>query len=323
MKKARILFAFVLGCLVTSIIGPVVIHVSAQGQNESGNIHVCADKTGVLRIVAPAETCPNGQRSLLLKKATSDVDLDQPKEKQNEGLSQIDQTILEDLNRRLMKLESEDCSSFGKSKVVAPFQVVDRAGHTIFYVNDGIANLFNQNHETAAVMEASSKGGTFYSRSSGSGLFTALGANGESFGLSISEGGDQRVELGRRPAGNYSLIFSKGGNKVAAIGETKDGSGQAVVGDSQGVAKAIMNIGQQDGRGRVWITDNGSDTLAVLAEGDHGGGVMAICKRGGCNPPMVDAGDAGGYGLVRTGPLGFNPGLGIVGAPGSVLVGKK
>ena len=321
-RHLSIAVAFVLGCGLTAIVAMATAPMEAQA-GEGGYILVCADAGGVLRVIAPTATCPAGQRTIVLKKADSDLDIDTPKDKDGKDASPVDAQRLEELTRRVAKLEEMGCAAVSKNKVVAPFQVLNRSGKTVFYVGDGIAELFNGAEESVARIDAGSDGGRFLAMSSSGSITAALGPTGKGFGLYIREGGEQRVELARRPAGNYSLIFSKGDKKIAALGVTTEGSGQAVVADASGTAKVVMNVGVSDNKGRVYITRGGNDTLAALAEGDHGGGVMVLCKSEGCNPPMVDAGDAGGYGLVRTGPLGFNPGLGLVGTPGSFLMGKK
>lgn len=239
------------------------------------------------------------------------------------------------LESRIERLEATR-NSF-TSQVRAPFEVLDRSGKRIFYVNKGVVDLFNMNEDDVARIEAE-QGGRFVATASGASSTVSLGAPGApvegagqsagessalAFGLAITEGSETRVALGKRPAGNHSLIFNKGGQIVAALGETQEGSGQAMVASSTGVPKVGMNVSQA-GKGQVIVTGEGSNILAALAEGDHGG-IMFLCKPGGCKPPLVDAGDAGGYGLVRTGPGGFNPAAGSVGLgfPGSFIIGKR
>jgi hypothetical protein len=325
MNTAKIFFGFVLGCIVTSIIGPVVVRVRAQSQTQTtGSAHVCADKDGVLRMIGLTADCPAGQRSFVFK-TTGALGADQPKEAKSGDTSQIDQAMLEQLNRRISKLENEESSTPGKSKVVAPFQVVDRSGRTIFYVNDEIAELFNKAGESVARIDALPEGGKFLTRSTGTGLESVFGAYGQDSGLMLYENKTKRLELGRRPdKGTYrALFYAGGGPPVAGIGQSEGGTGLAFVADTAGNMKARMLI-NREGKGRINIT-NASDgeSLAEITQGEHGGGIFFLCSPSGCNPPMVDAGDAGGYGLVRTGPLGFNPGVGLVGAPGSFLMGKK
>lgn len=60
-------------------------------------------------------------------------------------------------------------------------------------------------------------------------------------------------------------------------------------------------------------------TVARLTESN--GGYFIACSSEGCDPAMVEAGDADGLGVVRTGPAFYVQGP--TGAPGSYLTGKK
>src|SRR5690348_15830243 len=80
MNTAKIFFGFVLGCIVTSIIGPVVVRVRAQSQTQTtGSAHVCAHKDGVLRMIGLTAECPAGQRIFVFK-TTGGLGAEQPKE---------------------------------------------------------------------------------------------------------------------------------------------------------------------------------------------------------------------------------------------------
>ena len=81
------------------------------------------------------------------------MDLDQAKEKEKENESQIDKTIVDELNRRLNNLENQNCFSPGQSKVVAPFVVFGRDGKRVFSVDNNLAGLFNSSQtEPVAAM---------------------------------------------------------------------------------------------------------------------------------------------------------------------------
>jgi hypothetical protein len=323
MKHFKVYLSFVVGCLVATLIGQIVVHVKAQAAGEGGNIHVCAAPDGTLRLTAPIAACPNGQRSLILKKADSAVDEDKSKEDPTHPRG--DKAKLDDLDQRLKKLESADCSSLGKSKVVAPFEVVDRAGKRIFYVDNGVADLFNSAGKDVAWMSASNTGGNFVAKSATADLTTTFGSSGESNGLTVTENGNKRIDLGRRPdRGTYRVIFSsKTGSAVAGIGQSQEITGLVFVADAAGVIRARMTISNDD-KGRITVTRSSSgESIAELTEGAHGGGKLFICSPAGCDPPMVEAGDAGGYGIVRAGPMGFNPGVGLLGLPGSFIMGKQ
>jgi hypothetical protein len=302
------------------VIASVITAVDVRAQDEGGTIRVCVAQNGVMRVVPFSAACPQGQRSLLLQKADSTVDLDQPKEKKSEnGL--IDKTILEDLNRRLNKLENMDCgASLGKSRVLAPFEVVDRDGKRVFSVIEKAVGLFNSNGQPVARMVASPQGGLFVADGESNNAF--FGISDTVAGLGVRENHQLRVELGRNlQFGNYRLNFRSGsGESVAAIGVPDANTGLAAIHDQSGKTRASIGL-TKNGMGLIEILRG--NAIAQLTESDeHHGGRLWIGNAGGVG--MVEAGDAGGYGIVKAGPLGFEfiptPGLAL---PGTVIAGKR
>ncbi len=318
MKHEVIFLAFAFGCLFPLTNGCAAVPVGAQ--DEGGTLHVCVTQDGVMRIVPNSAACPQAQRSLLLQKADSSVDLDQPKEKKSEDTSSIDKTILDDLNRRLNKLENMECASIGKNRVVAPFEVVDHDGKRVFSVIEKAVGLFNSSGQPVARMAANPEGGLFIAEGRSNKAFFGVSDTVAGFGV---RGGDQlRIELGRNPQyGNYKLDFrSPSGQSVAAIGVPDANAGLAVIRDQSGKTKASIGL-TKNGTGLIEIL--GGNAIAQLTEGEeHHGGRLWIGNAGGVG--MVEAGDAGGYGIVKAGPRGFEfiptPGLAL---PGSVIVGKR
>jgi hypothetical protein len=320
MNPLKIILAFALGLLVTSVIGPLVTHVSAQGQSQS-DIHVCMDSGGVLRMIPLSATCPNGQQSFILKHAgDADVDVDKPKDKKTGDLSQIDKAILKELDLRLKELEGMNCDAPGKSRVVAPFELKDRNGSRIFYVDRNALGLFNSSGEAVARIAANPEGGLFVAQGAKNTAF--FGISDTVAGLGFREDNQLRVELGRNPEyGNHRLNFrSESGQTIAGIGVSADNTGLAVIRDQSGKTKATIGVAQ-NGKGLIEVL--GGTPIAQLTEGDqHHGGKLWIGNGAGVG--MVEAGDAGGYGIVKAGPQGFEfiptPGLAL---PGSVIVGKQ
>jgi hypothetical protein len=318
MKKVTIFLAFALGCLLPLTSGHTSINVSSP--DEGGPVYVCVTQDGAMRIVPFSAACPQGQRRVILQKADSTVDLDQAKEKKKEDKSSIDKTILDDLNRRLRKLENMECASIGKNRVVAPFEVVDRAGKKVFSVIEKAVGLFNSSGQPVARMVATAQGGLFISAGGNSSAF--FGLNESMSGLGLSENKQLRVELGKNPqSGSYRLNFrGASGETIAAIGVPSDSGGLAFVRDQSGITKATIGL-TKNGAGLIEIL--GDKAIAQMTEVEmHHGGKLWIGNAGGVG--MVEAGDAGGFGIVRAGPLGFEfiptPGLAL---PGSVIVGKR
>src|SRR5207248_4663388 len=119
-----------------------------------------------------------------------------------------------------------------------------------------------------------------------------------------------RVELGKgTSAGTYRLKFtSKAGLNIAGIGEDqKTHTGLVLVFDKQGRTKARMAVSDHGG-GLVDVLGTKDLPIVQLTQGAHGGGLFLICAVSGSPPRMVEMGDAGGFGMVSTGPHWFNPG---------------
>jgi hypothetical protein len=216
------------------------------------------------------------------------------------------------------------------SKVVAPFQVVKRAGDPVFSVTTNGANVYGGG-KVAASMSGEQGGGRLVV-SSFSGRSVRLDASaGPSF--SVAEGGvdargrstsSTRIELGKSPTeGTYRLMFMSNGHlNIAGIGEDlKTHTGLALVFDEQGKAKARLAV-SDEGKGLIDILGSQDLPIAQLTQGVHGGGLFLICAVSGCPPRMVEMGDAGGFGMVSTGPHWFNPGATMFSLQGSALFGR-
>src|SRR5437773_7239962 len=227
------------------------------------------------------------------------------------------QTRIDALADRVKKLELKVTNGTFSRQVAAPFEVVNRAGQRIFYVSSDRDVEYYRGGKRAAIMSAGGGIGTFWVMTSSSKSWATLTAER----LAVNEDGKVRMELGRSAdKGNYRLIFtSAGGLSIAGIGESTDNNaGVALVNDTSGNTKARVSV-TKAGSGAVDIIGD-KDLIARLTEGERKGGYLMICSATGCDPPMVDAGDAGGFGVVRTGPLFRN--AGPTGAPGSFIEGK-
>lgn len=212
------------------------------------------------------------------------------------------------------------CDLPGKSKVIAPFELKDRSGKRIFYVDQNAVGLFNASGQAVAKFSANSEGGLFVAH--GGDTIAFFGISDTVAGFGLREGNQLRVELGRNPEyGNYRLnVRSASGQPIAGIGMGSDNLGLALIRDQSGNTKARIGL-SQNGTGLIEVL--AGKTIAQLTEGDqHRGGKLWIGNAGGVG--MVEAGDAGGYGVVKAGPMGFEyiptPGLGL---PGSVIAGRQ
>lgn len=227
------------------------------------------------------------------------------------------QSRINALQDRVKKMEQ--AAAFGKlpKKVLAPFEVVDRAGNRIFYVSPERDVEFYRDGKRVSLMSAGGDVGTFWAFASAPDLWATLTGDR----LAIHEKGQTRMELGRSmDKGNYRLKFySSGGKDIAGIGESPDTqAGLVNILDKAGQLKA--QIGVSENKGIIDVLGANQQLIAALTE--LRGGYLVICGANGCSPPMVEAGDLGGYGVVRTGPSGYNPGVGLLGVPGSFVEGK-
>lgn len=217
---------------------------------------------------------------------------------------------LADLERRIGILEN-----------VGPFQVLDRDHTPIFEVrNDGPVNeasvMAAKSGAAVVTMGATSNGGYFLVE--GPDPETArMGSEGAWAGLRFqdvalvkvdSSSNAQktmlvsRLELGRMPAGNYSLKFlTQGGAPIAAIGESQAGSGALVIGTSAGRRVASMFVGENN-KGMIGIWSGEGAAVAVLGEAfGNTGGSLVLGTEG--SEPRVKIGTADNrYGLVETLP---------------------
>ena len=236
----------------------------------------------------------------------------------NAGQSASLQSRISALVQRVSQLEQAAVSGKLNKKVVAPFEVVDQADQRVFYVGPDRDVEFYQGNKRAAVMSAAGGVGTFFALSGSSQSWTALSSER----MTVNENGQTRMSLGKSAAhGNYMLDFSSGSHDIAKIGVSYEtNAGSALVFDQSGYRRVA--IAAADGKGVITVLRGDALPIAQLTEGKSKGGRLLTCSADGCDPPMVDAGDAGGYGIVWTGPQSYNPGVGLMGAPGSFIMGK-
>ena len=216
---------------------------------------------------------------------------------------------LADVERRLAILEN-----------LAPFQVIGKDHKPIFEVrSDGTVNearVFAPSGYAVARMGATQNGGYF--EAEGRDRTTArMGSEGAWAGLrfqhvglvpvpkstAFKTGDITDLELGRMPGGNYGLKFpTQGGDLIAAIGESKAGSGLLVIGDSGGKKVASMFVGQGN-KGMIAVFAPGTGSaVAVMGEafGNTGGSLVIGTE---ASEPRVKIGtNDNRYGTVETLP---------------------
>jgi hypothetical protein len=312
MRRFTTLLTFAAGCSTGMILFCTRADLRAQAPSA---IHVCASSDRVLR-VAPDSGCPPGHTSLYLPGPSAQHGGD-GRPKNDSGSRQK----IADLEQRLAELEKAGGVRELPHSAQAPFEVKDRSGNVVFRVDRNAVSLFNRGAKPVTQMLASDDGGRFKASSATADMNASLVAEGKSVGVVVREAGTTRIDLGT-PTDKYRLMISeKSGNIVAGIGQEKtDGSGLVVVGDQAGVMKAAVQVG--NGTGVVTVENTARIPVATLGQGGNGGGHFQIV--GPDNLVMVEAGVAkDGYGIVRAGPAAFAPGYGVLGLPGSYVMGKK
>ena len=315
---------FAAGFLTAAGLAVLVADVGAQADE---GIHVCVAPDGVMHL-ARTPACPPDQKSLYFKKPEADLEAPKPTPDSTASQSSVDQARLDSLQREVSELEQAEKGGELGNRVVAPFEVVDRSGNRLFYVNkEGeavLAQLYNGGGTAVATIAALGSGGQFVARQGDSGRATYMGVfrRGNAAGLQVMEDGETRVMVGRdEKSGAYLFkVFGASGKAIAGIGQNKLGTGTAQVAQADGTVKALMTV-DESGRGRAAIFGPSATEVAILTEGASGGGLLTINDASGATP-MVEAGSNGGVGIVRAGPAGFKPGLGLLGLPGSYIAGK-
>ena len=313
MKKRFLanLIPFGSGVAATLVTLGLFVDVNAQSSNEV--VDTCAKADGTLRLIRPFGTCAEGERLVRLR----EPELDKQEEKPREEPKQLD------LDRRVKDLE--DRASRGRllgSRVFAPFEVINEAGYRVFMVEDGMVRFYNAVGKLVARVVMNETGGYFEARSATADLQAVIGAVEQQSNVFVIENGNRRINLGRNDKGQYGLrVYEPGGKLVAGIGQsTGGGDGVVTVADQQGIQRAAMYVNTNGGGVLDIINKQGKTVASVLAT-EHGNGRLQLFNQAGVT--MVEAGvNENNIGVVRAGPAGFHPGVGILGLPGSFIVGK-
>ncbi len=321
VTRARgVVLAAAAGYAAAVLFGGTTSRVQAQGGAAAA--HACLASDGTLRLSAAA-SCPDGQRSLYLAESAAA----EPPPPSNDaatdtGASDASSRDLADLAARLDRLERAAGTGELAAKVVAPFEVVDRGGQVIFAVREDSVAVFNGGGKKVAAILPTDVGATIAVYSATTDLQAVMGVGAKSVGVSIIQGPQRRIDLGRDPEqGNYRLrFFSQNGKDVAGIGEgSGGGAGVAAIADRDGNLRARMYVSTADLP--LFRIDNTDMPIAVLTEGANREGLLQLFNSAGAR--MVEAGGtAEGVGVVRAGPESFKPGYGLLGLPGSYLSGK-
>jgi hypothetical protein len=241
-----------------------------------------------------------------------------------QAVSCPDDRKLRELERRVKELEER--AARGRllgSRVYAPFEVINEAGYRTFMVEDGYAWFYNATGTATARVVMNENGGYFMGMSATDKVTATIGASGANANVFVSEKGVNRINLGRNDQGRYGLrVYDASEKPLAGIGQASGGPGDGVVtvGDAQGNQRAVMYV-SPDGGGMLQVLNSAGQAVGALYATKAGNGRMELFNKAGL--VMVQAGvNEYNVGVVRAGPAGFHPGVGILGLPGSFISGK-
>jgi len=316
MRYRTAVVGFASGAVVTMALGWVTPALSAR-QPRGAAIAVCVLSDGLIRLAAAAG-CTPPQKTVLLEEAgpdgidVADVPAADPTSAEARRIAALE--------RRLRALERPAVAGYIGNRVVAPFEVVDAGGQRVFTVQPGEVRVYPPGGPMAVRLSASEESGFVTTLSAQGHLQASVGVSStRRAGLIVAENDVERIYIGRQPEGHYAAkFFGKAGTFVAGFGQSRQGTGAALVMDHGGIIKASLRLDDAS-KGFVSVS-NGSTYVAELTEGKTGGGLLTIGSSSG--ERMVAAGvQPGGFGVVQAGPASFMTAAGL-GLPGSYIMGK-
>jgi hypothetical protein len=189
----------------------------------------------------------------------------------------------------------------------------------IFSVAPQRVLVYDRSGTAVVAGHATAEGGFLAARSADRLLEASFGVSHDWAGLRVTEGGVDRVELGRRPGGSYAMRFvSSAGGALAGLGESHARSGALLVSDTGERLRASMTV--PEGRGGLTLFNVGGAPIASVRENTAGAGLFAIGTPSGDQAVKMTVNDDR-YGAVLAGPrLGF-PYVPRTGLPGSYFLG--
>ena len=303
------------GCGVVTTAIAFTLYVDLSAQPVARNIvDVCANAEGTLRLTDPGVPCQAGERRLRLRQPNIEEKKEEEQAREDSRLKELQQRI-KDLEERAAQ------GRLMGSRVVAPFEVTNDDGNVVLRIEDGFVRFNNSMGKPVGRVVMSDSGSYYEARSATQNLQAFLGAEDNKVSLFIHENERKRIDLGRNDKGQFGLrVYEPGGKLVAGIGQSTAGDGVVTVNDTQGKQRAAMYVEPKAG-GVVEILNTADKSVASIFATEAGNGQMRLFNQEGV--PMVEAGvNASNVGVVRAGPAGFAPGVGILGLPGSFIAGK-
>lgn len=303
------------GALSAFACGAVVALVAMVSREDviaakSATVHTCAGADGTLHMTNAAVPCAPGERRVRIKVRI-------PEEKDCEE----DSARLQKLESRLKDLEYRDrMGTLRAKRVHAPFEVVTKRDGRLMRIEEQNVTFYNQDAKPVVWIEADASGGLLQTQTASGDREAVIAAQGGRSHLLIKEKEEDRVDLGRRANGFYSMqVYGPANKLVAGIGQSLAGSGILLIGDAAGNTKAKMSF---DARlGTVMSVSNRGGTEVGTISALAGGGVLQLTDAAGRS--MVEAGlTEANVGVVRTLPGTCHFGMGILGLVPNCVVGR-
>jgi hypothetical protein len=303
--------AFILGAAAASL-GIAILDV-VHAQVVSGpTVYLCFGAEGTeVRAVQPKVPCKPGERMVQVK---------QPDPKQKEEAER--NSRVEALKDRLSALEErERLGRLVPTRVVAPFEVIDRNKQRILRIDEQSVTAYNEAGQILAWIVADRAGGELQIERADGAKSGTLSARDQKAHLLLEEGTKPRIELGRRIDGRYGLkIFSKTGPVVAYMGQSDMGNGLIFIAGKDGKRGAEAYSDDNTNTGFVTVKNTkGLDVGSLYSDADGAGRLRLTNAEGEIH---VNAGVTEGRGVVQTGPGMRHSGVGILGLVPSYILGN-
>ena len=304
-----------LAAFACGAVAALVVVVSRQDLSaaNTATVHTCAAGDGTLRLTAAAVPCrPDERRVRIRVRAAEDPECKDDNER------------LEKLERRLKDLEYRDRQGTLRGRRVrAPFEVVTKNGRPLLRIEEQNVAFYNASGKLVVWIETDYSGGYLQAHTAGGDREVRIGAQGPRSHLVIREKGKDRVDLGRRENGRYSLqVYGPQNKMVAGIGQSAAGSGIMVIGDAAGTTKVLMSIHKLGDGGTQLQVANAAGGMVGTMSAAGGGGQLQLTNAAGTS--MVEAGlTEANVGVVRTLPGNCHFGVGIVGVIPNCIVGRR
>ena len=299
------------GCGV--IVALVLVSRQDLGAAPSATIATCAAADGTLRVTEPNVPCQPEERRVRLQL----LGPPDPECKADEGR-------VERLERRLKDLEARDRRGTMRGRrAFAPFEVITKQDGRLLRIEEENVTFYNHTGKAVVSIATDTAGSLLQTQSASGDRQATIAALDRRAHLVISEQGNDRIDLGRRANGQYSLqVFGPQKKQMVGFGQSTAGSGVAQIADLAGTVKVSTYIMKNDAnRAQIEVMNNAGTVVGAMSAGSAAGQLQITDAAG---TSMVEAGlTEGNVGVVRTLPGTCHFGVGILGLVPNCIVGKR